>query len=242
MLTATYTLVALSVEQANVRVSLLSFQQYVRSTLMRQSHVTLSQLEYACESLHRLYQACHWRKIEMYLIPAIRQATEQADQLLDELGRLNQAALAVIRSLQEQLNQTGQASAQRERLAADVCVAIERCCDAMLRRLDKEEQELFAVARSVIGGEVWFSIANQFLLHDARVAEARRSMPEAAPESGAAGADAAPAPQADWPGVNVVALPVVLTGKALQAEQHAYEQPEWQGQRRLWPPSKVAHD
>jgi hypothetical protein len=37
MLTATYTLVALSVEQASVRMSLLSFQKYMRTTLMQQT-------------------------------------------------------------------------------------------------------------------------------------------------------------------------------------------------------------
>jgi hemerythrin-like domain-containing protein len=171
MLTATYTLVALSVEQANIRVSLLQFQKYVQSTLLHQNSLSLSQLEFACESLHRLYEACHWRKIEMYLIPAIRQATEQADQLLDELSRLNEAALTAIRALQQQVADTRDESEQH---ACAICASIDTFCDTLLRRLDKEEKELFAVARTVIGGEAWFAIANQFLLHDANVAEARR--------------------------------------------------------------------
>jgi len=171
MLTATYTLVALSVEQANIRVSLLSFQKYVQSTLLNQNSLTLSQLEFACESLNRLYQACHWRKIEMYLIPAIRQATAQANQLLDELNRLNETALGAIRSLQQQVAESKDES---ERRAHDICANINAFCESLLQRLDKEEKELFAVARTAIGGEAWFAIANQFLLHDANVAEARR--------------------------------------------------------------------
>jgi hemerythrin-like domain-containing protein len=171
MLTATYTLVALSVEQANIRISLQSFQQYVRSTLLRQHGMTLNQLEFAYESLNRLYQACHWRKIEMYLIPAIRQATQQADQLLEELGRLNDTALDVIRSLQDLVSRS-----QRDNEASgeEIAERIDNFCDSMLNRLDKEEKELFNVARTAIGGEAWFAIANQFLLHDAHVAEARR--------------------------------------------------------------------
>lgn len=171
MLTATYTLVALSVEQANIRVSLQSFQKYVQATLLRQHGMSLNQLEFAYESLNRLYQACHWRKIEMYLIPAIRQATQQADQLLEELGRLNDTALNVIRSLQEQV-----AKSQRDNEACgeEIAERIDNFCDSMLNRLDKEEKELFNLARSTIGGEAWFAIANQFLLHDAHVAEARR--------------------------------------------------------------------
>jgi hemerythrin-like domain-containing protein len=171
MLTATYTLVALSVEQANIRVSLQSFQKYVQATMLRQHGMSLNQLEFAYESLNRLYQACHWRKIEMYLIPAIRQATQQADQLLEELGRLNDSALNVIRSLQELV-----AKSQRDNEACgeEIAERIDDFCDSMLNRLDKEEKELFNVARTAIGGEAWFAIANQFLLHDAHVAEARR--------------------------------------------------------------------
>lgn len=171
MLTATYTLVALSVEQANIRVSLLSFQKYVQATLLRQHGMTLSQLEFACESLNRLYQACHWRKIEMYLIPAIRQATQQADQLLEELGRLNDVALGVIRSLQDQV---AKSQSENDTLGDEIAQRIDNFCASMLDRLDKEEKELFNLARSAIGGEAWFAIANQFLLHDAHVAEARR--------------------------------------------------------------------
>jgi hemerythrin-like domain-containing protein len=171
MLTATYTLVALSVEQANVRLSLLSFQKYVQSTFLHQQSITLSQLEFACETLERLYQACHWRKIELYLIPALREATEQANQLLDELSRLNQNALAIIRRLQQELDG---ARVRSEQQVAEICEAIETFCGAMLQRLEKEEKELFALARSAISGEAWFAIANKFLAHDAQVVEARR--------------------------------------------------------------------
>lgn len=171
MLTATYTLVALSVEQANVRLSLLSFQKYVQSTLLRQQRLTLSQLEYACETLERLYQACHWRKIELYLIPALQNATEQANQLLDELSRLNQSALSVIRRLQAELDSAVEYSEQQ---VTEICRSIETFCTVLLQRLEKEEKELFAIARATIGGEAWFDIANKFLAHDAQVVEARR--------------------------------------------------------------------
>ncbi|MGV7209753.1 hypothetical protein ACLB1G_18060 [Oxalobacteraceae bacterium A2-2] len=147
----------------------------MRSTLMEQNSITLGQLEYACETLNRLYHACHWRKIEMYLIPAIRQATERADQLLDELGRLNQMALDAIRTLQSLQSQYGALADGRDQHVGRICDSIEAFCAAMLQRLEKEEQELFDVARRVIGGEAWFSIANQLMLHDKQVEEARRA-------------------------------------------------------------------
>jgi len=172
MLTATYTLVALSVEHASVRLSLLSFQKYVRSTLMHQNRITLSQLEYACENLNSLYQACHWRKTEMYLIPALREATERADQLLDELNRLNQSALLSIRMLQDKL---GSLADVRDDQVNLICDSIETFCSSLLKRLEKEEQELFAIARNAIAGETWFSIANQLMMHDKHLEEMKRA-------------------------------------------------------------------
>lgn len=172
MLTATYTLVALSVEQASVRLSLLSFQKYVRTTLMQQNRMTLSQLEYACENLNTLYQACHWRKTEMYLIPALRDATERADHLLDELNRLNQAALTSIRLLQ---NKLGALADVRDEQVSEVCDSIDAFCAALLKRLEKEEQELFALARNAIAGDTWFTIANQLMMHDKHLDEMKRS-------------------------------------------------------------------
>ena len=191
MLTATYTLVALSVEHASVRLSLLSFQQYVRSTLMHQNRITLSQLEYACENLNSLYQACHWRKTEMYLIPALREATERADQLLDELNRLNQSALLSIRMLQDKL---GSLADVRDDQVNLICDSIETFCSSLLKRLEKEEQELFAIARNAIAGETWFSIANQLMMHDKHLEEMKRAglapgaTVEAVPKAAARGA------------------------------------------------------
>ena len=196
MLTATYTLVALSVEQAHIRLSLLSFQKYVQSTLTRQQSLTLSQLEYACETLERLYQACHWRKVELYLIPALRQATERADQLLDELSRLNQSALAVVRRLKQNLVEGSRDDGE----VLAICESMNSFCSALLHRLEKEEKELFAIARSAICGEAWFAIANKLLVHDAQMAEARRSGVDAALPDGAAGSDRAAgreAPESD---------------------------------------------
>ncbi|QBE65332.1 hypothetical protein [Pseudoduganella lutea] len=180
MLTATYTLVALSVEQAHIRLSLLSFQKYVQSTLTRQQTLTLAQLEYACETLERLYQACSWRKVELYLIPALRQATQRADQLLDELSRLNGMALDVVRRLKEGAQQ-GEARGEGQGAGhvSAFCDALDSFCTTLLQRLEKEEQELFAIARSAICGDAWFAIANKLLAHDAQVAEARRSVPDA---------------------------------------------------------------
>jgi hemerythrin-like domain-containing protein len=214
MLTATYTLVALSIEQSSVRLSLLSFQKYVRSTLMQQNSMTLSQLEYACENLNSLYQACHWRKTEMYLIPAIREATERADALLDELNRLNQSALLSIRLLQDKL---GTLADVRDEQVSQVCDSIETFCTALLKRLEKEEHELFGIARAAIAGETWFSIANQLMMHDKHLEEMKRASMTAAeaadqPARRRAAGLAVDDGQISIPGLQV--LPIVSLGDA----------------------------
>ena len=200
MLTATYILVSLSVEQASIRMSLLAFQKYMHVQLRHQSSLSLAQLQYAGDWLNRLYQGSYWRKVEMYLIPAIRQATPHADGLLDgllnELNGLNHAALESINAVQRR---AGASIDQSELQAGQLCAAIDGFCAALLQRLEKEERELFSLARKVIVGEAWFAIAYQFLAHDARAQEARRDKAQVlpfvlpAPLPAAGGSVAAPA-------------------------------------------------
>jgi hypothetical protein len=178
MLTATYILVSLSVEQASIRMSLLAFQKYMQVQLRQQSRLSLAQLQYTGDWLNRLYQGGYWRKVEMYLIPAIRQATPHADGLLNELNGLNHAALESINLVQQR---AGAAFEHSELQAGQLCAAIDAFCVALLQRLEKEERELFALARKVIVGEAWFAIAYQFLAHDARAQEARRGKAQVLP-------------------------------------------------------------
>ena len=178
MLTATYILVSLSVEQASIRMSLLAFQKYIQMQLRQQSRLSLAQLQYTGDWLNRLYQGGYWRKVEMYLIPAIRQATPHADGLLNELNGLNHAALESINVVQQR---AGAALDSSEQQAEQLCAAIDAFCVALLQRLEKEERELFALARKVIVGEAWFAIAYQFLAHDARAQEARRGKAQVLP-------------------------------------------------------------
>nr|WP_314625094.1 hypothetical protein [uncultured Janthinobacterium sp.] len=193
MLTATYILVSLSVEQASIRMSLLAFQKYMHVQLRHQSSLSLAQLQYAGDWLSRLYQGGYWRKVEMYLIPAIRQATPHADGILEEINGLNHAALESINAVQRR---AGATIDHGELQAEQLCAAIDGFCAALLQRLEKEERELFALARKVIVGEAWFAIAYQFLAHDARAQEARRDkaqvlpfvLPPSLPASLAAGA------------------------------------------------------
>jgi hemerythrin-like domain-containing protein len=171
MLTETYTLVALSVEQTNLRAGLQSLQKLLETNFSQRTALTATQVEYACDALKNLYQGCHWRKLDKFLVPAVRRATRCADQLLLELDRLTHDAA---QSMAAALGCAGEAPAlDSERRVARFCVAVDNFCTALLTRLGREEQELFSVAREVISGEAWFAIANQMLAHDAYQLESR---------------------------------------------------------------------
>ena len=170
MLTATYTLVALSVEQTNVRVSLESLQALLETNFIHQNALTPKQVSYACDVVKRLYENCHWRKLDMFLIPAIRNATAEADELLRNLDELGRCAADAVGLLAIKL---GSSAVDNANKVAQFCEAVQSFSTATLKRLELEEKKLFPVARSVISGEAWFSIANQMLAHDAYVQESR---------------------------------------------------------------------
>lgn len=170
MLTATYTLVALSVEQASVRVSLQSLQKLLPTNFLNQAALTPGQVTYACDALQRLFHNCHWRKIDIFLIPAMRRATAQANSLLDELDALSDAAGHAIADVVASVNA---GPIDSEAAVRQFCKGIGTFCDAMLTRLDREEHELFSLARTMISGEDWFAVANQMLAHDAYRQESR---------------------------------------------------------------------
>jgi len=170
MLTATYTLVALSVEQAGVRRALNSLQQLIQDNFAHQGGLTPGQVSYACDAVRRLYECCHWRKLDMFLIPAIRNATRSADALLQDLEELGRAGADAVGVLAIRL---GAMPVDTPAKVRQFCATIEAFCSATSQRVDLEEQRLFPVARSVISGETWFSIANQMLDHDAYVQDSK---------------------------------------------------------------------
>ena len=168
MLTATYTLVALSVEQATVRVGLQSLRQMLHAYYLHQTALGAAQVDYAASAMQRLYEEFHWRKLDKYLVPAVRRATRLADDLLAELETLStQAAdaLAVSTAFDGPVSERGQVQA--------LCTVIGTFCSALLTRIEREERELFPLARVAVPGEAWFALANQMLAHDAYLQEQR---------------------------------------------------------------------
>lgn len=164
MLTATYTLVALSVEQTNVRLGLQSLQDLIDTHFMHQNALSAGQVRIACDAVKRLCDCPHWRKLDMFLIPAIRHASLHADEVLQNLDELGRAATAAVGDIAARL---GSSAIDTSAKVNQFCSAIDAFSSATMKRIELEDKQLFPLARSVISGEAWFSIANQMLAHDA---------------------------------------------------------------------------
>ena len=176
MLTATYTLVTLSVEQTHVRVGLQSLRRMLHAYYTNQGALSAAQVEHATNAMARLHAACHWRKLDKFLIPAVRRATRLADDLLVELDRLSAQssdALAVMGAFDGAIDGAEQVDA--------FCAVVDTFCRVLLTRIEREEQELFPLARAAVTGEAWFALANQLLAHDAYLQEQRSEPAPARP-------------------------------------------------------------
>lgn len=156
MLTSTYTLVALSIEQASARMALQSLLERWKPAASQHAAPTPRQFELACDALRVAFDNCYWRKLDKFVVPALRRAGV-APQLLAELDALTMAAI-------EARADAHAAAAVQDK---DFGAALERCCKLLLERLEREERELFPAARAHIPSESWFAIANHMLAHDA---------------------------------------------------------------------------
>lgn len=189
MLTATYTLVALSVEHANVRSNLQALQKLLHSSFIDQSHLSPAQIGQAVDAVKRLYENCHWRKIDMFLVPALRNANEHANGVLRELDDLARTVADAVGATAARM---GSAAIDSQASVAQFCAAIETFCSASLQRLEREENELYPLARALISGETWFSIANKMMAHDAYVQDSKPVRPSTGHQSARAPAPALP--------------------------------------------------
>ncbi|MGI4845568.1 MAG: hypothetical protein ACRYF7_19865 [Janthinobacterium lividum] len=156
MLTSTYTLVTLSIEQASARIGLQSLLERWPPGTRQHAMPTPREVKLACDALRVAFDNCYWRKLDKFVVPALRRAGAGAE-LLGELDALTLAAI--------------EARADAHAAAAvhdpGFGAALERCCSLLLERLEREERELFPLARVHVPSEVWFAIANQMLVQDA---------------------------------------------------------------------------
>lgn len=165
MLTTTYSMVVLSSEQQNTRRILGKLEQYLHNApWLCADGVDRVWLERVLHKLVKVDKYCHERKVELYVIPALRGMSSNAGGLLDRLDALCADAMRILL----------QVCSQMERAVSGSCTdvialvtAIEFYCRQVMARLALEEDELFPAARDLLSTETWFQIAAS-CLSDAR--------------------------------------------------------------------------
>jgi hemerythrin-like domain-containing protein len=166
MLTSTYTLVALSVEQTTVRAALQSLVRELHALPDEDAVLAPGQAAQLCAALRQVVDDCRSRKMDKFLVPAVRRSTEAAEGLLRDLEQISHSASDSLAAAEACID-AGARGVDRDSFHA----AVERCVAALRCRLEREEHELFPLARTLVRGEAWFAIANQMLAHDAVVRE-----------------------------------------------------------------------
>ncbi len=162
MLTATYSIIALKVEQNRARWTISSLRQTILNCLRNLRQASGIDADTLLGRLTQFETYCHQRKMEVVVIPALRRFTHEADALLDEIETLGKASLALLRSLRDKLQEALRSGSA---VLDDISASLEQCCAQFYRRLAAEE-ELVQVAERVIPGDVWFGIAASFLSED----------------------------------------------------------------------------
>lgn len=171
MLTATYSLVAITAEQDNARNVLRKLQQCIQNIWHSMQQIDFAFLDETFNKLFQFDEYCHHRKLELYVIPALHKSTREVDALLAELDALSESGIRALGTARNQLVDALEAGSVR---VHDICLAMELYCDHWLRRLTKEEEELFPMLRCLLSVEEWFAIASQFLADDADTEGRRR--------------------------------------------------------------------
>jgi hemerythrin-like domain-containing protein len=172
MLTATYSLVVIANEQNSMRRMLHQLQQNIRNGWSELHTSDSDRIETTFNTLTQFDDYCRARKVEQYLIPALRRATNEADDLLAELDALSVMGLRLLRKIGDQLRHAIDAG---NVCISEICNSMELYCRKLLDRLAKEEAELFPIAQQVFSVEEWFTIAEKFLSVDGQTHGSRSS-------------------------------------------------------------------
>ncbi|HEY8027668.1 MAG TPA: hypothetical protein VIF60_24220 [Burkholderiaceae bacterium] len=166
MLTATYSIVVLSAEQQKARRVLARLQQSISHVWKNLQEIDLASVEAVIHKLTQFERLFHSRKMEQYVIPAIKSATREADLLLDELEALSSFCLKIVQTLPQQLQLAFQHGVARQK---ELRRAMELYCSNLQLRLMKEEQELLPLVPRVLSGDAIFELGAQFLSDDGKL-------------------------------------------------------------------------
>ena len=174
MLTVTYALVTISVEQKKTQGMLSVLQQQVQRGTTELKSTDRNCFESLLYQLVQFDEACRWRNLERYVIPSLQRVSREADALIAELDALSAKAEAILRSIRARAKQTLEQGMDG---ASDAYRSMELYCNNLCQRLTKEEKELLPIAQRVIPDEEWFDIAAQLISHDAEIHAHKHATP-----------------------------------------------------------------
>lgn len=163
MLTATYVLLTLSIEQKKERHFISRLLQHVQSIARRPQEIDPVFIESQLKELTSFAEARHQRKVEACLMPAVRAADSNCTALMNDLETLSRLGGAMLNAVHKCLRRAMRRSASQGKF---LCRTIDLYCQNLLKRLDKEEQELLPLAQKVISSDEWFEIGTQFLAQE----------------------------------------------------------------------------
>lgn len=163
MVATAYSITVLDGEQHNARRLLSALHGYLRQETRNDMELEdFDWLQQAFDILVKADKYCRERKVELFVIPALRKASDEGDALLD---RLDAHSLDRMRILGYLYNQLRRAASGAPVDFGTVAATMRLYCDQMLKRLLLEEQELLPLARRLLTEEEWFRVASQCLSH-----------------------------------------------------------------------------
>jgi hemerythrin-like domain-containing protein len=172
MLVATYSILAISAEQKKERGYISCIQKYLQEQVEKLQAIDPVWIASQLDELTQFAESRHQRKVEGFLIPAVRKATFDTGPLLADLESLSRVGGDLLRSVRQCLRYAFSHDTLQNKL---LHCAIDRYIQNLLERLVKEEQELLPLAQRVISSDGWFAIGTMFLAHDANLDEQNRT-------------------------------------------------------------------
>lgn len=163
MLTATYALMNLSLEQKKERGFIASLQQYLRTNAGMPQHANRAFLMARLDELTRFAEARHQRKLDVCLAPALRSASNDAAPLLADMESLSKLGSKMRSALRKCLKRAFRSDVAQLKL---LYRTLDLYCQNLLARLAKEEKELLPLAQRVVSSDGWFAIGSSLLSHD----------------------------------------------------------------------------
>lgn len=164
MLLATYAIATLTIEQKCERTAIRRLQESMDQALAT-NECDLSALAIQSERLIVLAESLHWRRLEHCLIPALRQASNDALLFLQALENLGRAGVEMLPLLRTALLPAPDPSQQH---IARACGTVNSYCQNLLARLAFEEQQLLPMAQRLLATDAWFRVGTAFLMQDAQ--------------------------------------------------------------------------